>query len=94
LLAPASTAGAWGYRPFIYGPRWYNADLSLNKTIPIRESVKFTFQAQFLNVFNHPTFNLGSLNPQLLTFGQSVVDNTNPPPTQARRIEFRANIEF
>jgi hypothetical protein len=79
----------WGYRPFIYGPRWYNADLSLNKTIPIRESVRFTFQAQFLNVFNHPTFNLGTLNPQSLTFAQA----TNGPTT-ARRIEFRANLEF
>src|SRR4029453_1951500 len=48
LLTPASTAGVWGYRPFIYGPHWYNADLSLNKTIPIRESVRFPFQAQFL----------------------------------------------
>jgi hypothetical protein len=89
LITSASTAGVWGYRPFIYGPRWYNADLSLNKSIPIRESVKFTFQAQFLNVFNHPTFNLGGLSPQSLTFGQA----TNGP-TAARRIEFRANLEF
>jgi len=94
LLTPASTAGVWGYRPFIYGPKWYNADLSINKTIPIRESVRFTFQAQFLNVFNHPTFSIrqGSLSPQTLTFAQSITDNTSP--TQARRIEFRANIEF
>jgi Carboxypeptidase regulatory-like domain len=89
LLTPASTAGAWGYRPFIYGPRWWNADLSLNKTIPIRESVRFIFQAQFLNVFNHPTFNLGALSPQALNFGQSTGGPTDP-----RRIEFRANIEF
>jgi hypothetical protein len=89
LLTPASTAGAWGYRPFIYGPKWYNADLSLNKTIPIRDSVRLTFQAQFLNVFNHPTFNLGSLSPQSLAFAQATTG-----PTQARRIEFRANIEF
>ncbi|MBO0723028.1 MAG: hypothetical protein J2P41_19545, partial [Blastocatellia bacterium] len=66
---------------------------SLNKTIPIRESVKFTFQAQFLNVFNHPTFNLGSLSPQSLTFGQSTSGPTGGNTT-ARRIEFRANIEF
>jgi hypothetical protein len=89
LLTSASTAGVWGYRPFIYGPRWYNADVSLNKTIPIRESVRFTFQAQFLNVFNHPTFNLGGLSPQSLSFAQSTGG-----PTGARRIEFRANIEF
>ncbi|MBO0862333.1 MAG: carboxypeptidase regulatory-like domain-containing protein, partial [Chloracidobacterium sp.] len=85
LLAPASTAGVWGYRPIIYGPGWYNADLSLNKTFPIRESIRFTFQAQFLNIFNHPTFSLGSLSPQSLTFAQSTGG-----PTQPRRVEFRA----
>ncbi|MBO0727002.1 MAG: hypothetical protein J2P52_15465, partial [Blastocatellia bacterium] len=89
LLTPASTAGVWGYRPVIYGPRWYNADVSLNKTIPIRESVRFTFQAQFLNVFNHPTFSLGSLSPQSTAFAQS-----SGGPTGPRAIEFRANIEF
>ena len=89
MMAPATTAGVWGYRPFIYGPHWFNADLSANKTIPIRESIRFTFQAQFLNVFNHPTFNLGALSPQALNFAQS----TSGPSTY-RRIEFRANVEF
>ena len=94
LLSAASTPGVWGYRPFIYGPHWFNDDLSVNKTIPIRERVRFVFQAEFLNVTNHPTFSLTNNNtsvfsPQILTFAQSTGG-----PTTARRIEFRANIEF
>ncbi len=89
FMSPANTPGVFGYRGFVYGPRWWNDDISLNKAIPIRESIRFTFQAQFLNVFNHPTFNLGAISPQSLTFGQSTGG-----PTLSRRIELRANQEF
>jgi Carboxypeptidase regulatory-like domain len=91
FMSPAQTAGIWGYRGFAWGPRWWNDDLSLNKAIPIRESMHFTFQAQFLNLFNHPTFSFPTtgLNAQSLTFGQSTAG-----PTLPRRIELRANLEF
>ena len=88
-MTPNTNAGAWGYRPVIYGPKWYNADLSVNKTLPIRESVRLTLQGEFLNVFNHPTFNLGGVNVQSTAFGQATGG-----PTVARRIELRANLEF
>jgi hypothetical protein len=92
-LTPASTAGVFGYRPYIYGPGWYNIDLSVNKTIPIRESIRFTFQTEFLNATNHPTFSFPSSNPGVLNtnFGQTTNGNIF---SAARRIEFRANIEF
>ena len=93
-LAPATTPGVWGYRPFIYGPRWYNDDLSLNKTIPIRERFHATFQAEFLNVTNHPTFAMGNLSVRGTNFGQQTATANNSQPSAARRIEFRANIEF
>jgi hypothetical protein len=89
FMTPITSAGAWGYRPMIYGPHWFNADASLNKTIPIKERFRFLFQAEFLNVFNHPTFNLGGVNIQSTAFGQSTGG-----PTTARRIELRANLEF
>ena len=73
----------------IYGPGWYNADLSVNKTIPIRESVRLTLQGEFLNVFNHPTFFLGGVGIQSTAFGQATGG-----PNQPRRIELRANLEF
>jgi hypothetical protein len=93
-LAPASTAGVWGYRPYIYGPHWFNDDLSLNKTIPIRERLHATFQAEFLNVTNHPTFNLGTLSVRSTSFGQQTATANGSTPSLARRIELRANLEF
>jgi hypothetical protein len=88
-LTPNASAGAWGYRPLIYGPHWFSDDLSINKAVPIRESVRLTLQGEFLNVFNHPTFGLGNLNVQQLTFGQATTGPTGP-----RVIEIRANVVF
>ena len=91
-MTPNTNAGAWGYRPMIYGPHWFNADVSVNKSIPIRESVRFTIQGEFLNLFNHPTFsfaNLATTSIQSTGFGQQTAG-----PTTARRIELRANLEF
>jgi hypothetical protein len=88
-MAPNTFAGVWGYRPMIYGPGWYNADFSVNKSVPIRENIRFTLQGEFLNAFNHPTFSLGGVNIQSTAFGQSTGG-----PTTARRIELRANLEF
>ena len=91
---PATTPGVWGYRPIIYGPGWYNDDLSLNKTVPIREGIRFVVQAEFLNVTNHPTFNLGSLSVRSTAFAQQTATAGGSQPSAARRIEFRANLEF
>ena len=91
-LTPANIPGVWGYRPYLYGPHWFNDDLSLNKIVPIRERVHATIQAEFLNVTNHPTFNLGTLSVRNTTFGQQAA--TTNQQSVARRIEFRANIEF
>jgi hypothetical protein len=89
FLAPNTTPGTWGYRPYVWGPNWYNADFSLNKRIPIRESIRLALQGEFLNAFNHPTFGLPNLNIQSTSFGQ-----TTGGPTAPRTVELRANIEF
>jgi hypothetical protein len=86
---PTITPGVFGANPYVYGPHWFNDDLSINKSIPIRESLRMTLQGQFLNVFNHPAFALGTLAAQSLSFSQSTT-----LVTTARRIEIRANIEF
>jgi hypothetical protein len=93
-LGPANQPGVWGYRPTIYGPSWYNIDLSINKGVSITERVRFVLQAQFLNATNHPTFALpsiasGFLSVQSLSFLQSTSGPTGP-----RVVELRANIEF
>ena len=82
----------FGANPYIYGPHWFNADLSVNKSIPIKESVRATFQAQLLDVFNHPIFGFPStLSAQSLSFSQQTALLTT---TSYRRIELRLNIEF
>lgn len=93
-IVPNTNAGVWGYRPMIYNPHWFNDDFSLNKSIPIHESMRLTLQAEFLNVFNHPTFAVTSLNIQSLTFAQSTGQASNTTPTSPRNIEIRANFEF
>jgi len=40
-----------------YGPHYLNTDLSVSKSIPIKESLNLQFRADFFNVFNH--VNLG-----------------------------------
>jgi hypothetical protein len=90
-LSRASTPGVLGYRPYIYGPGWYNIDLSLNKTVPIKERFRFLLQVEFLNATNHPTFGIGNLGITGTSFGQTTNGNAY---SQARRLEFRANVEF
>jgi hypothetical protein len=92
-ISPNTNPGTYAYRPFLYSPGWYNIDLSINKSIPIRERLHFTIQAELLNATNHPTFNFGSntnsLSIQSTSFGQMTAGATTP-----RVIELRANIVF
>src|SRR5271165_849922 len=58
-ITPNVTPGTIGQRVWLYGPHFWNDDLSVTKRFPIRESVRFAFQAEMLNVFNHPNFQPG-----------------------------------
>jgi hypothetical protein len=80
---------------WLYGPHLWNDDLSLSKVFPIRENVRFVFQSEFLNAFNHPNWanpgsNGGSSSITSGSFGHAGLSNMNGP----RQIEFRARIDF
>ena len=82
--------GAFGYNPWLYGPHLWNDDMSVSKVVPFSERYKFTLQAEFLNIFNHPNWaNPGSTITNT-GFGTSGLSNFNNP----RQIELRANITF
>jgi hypothetical protein len=93
-----TVAGTFGANPWLTGPSSWNDDMSLSKVIPIRERFRFSLQAEFLNVFNHPNWAnpglapsyIGSNSVQSSVFGQSGPSNLNT----ARQIELRANITF
>jgi len=91
FLNPNSTPGTMTAHPWLYGPHFFNTDLAITKSIPIYENVRFVFQSEFLNAFNHPNWTIHDFFPTdniQNNFGQANVIST------ARRIEFRANIEF
>jgi len=92
-IAPNMTPGVFGLHPWLYGPHTFSQDMALTKTIPIRESIKFVFQAEFINAWNHPVWAnpAGGYNStsqgfiqntsapiQSSTFGESSVVQTNP----------------
>jgi hypothetical protein len=66
FTAPQSavtTNGQQDFSPFgirgdqIYGPGWYNVDLSTHKDFNFSETRKFEIVAEAFNVFNHPELN-------------------------------------
>ncbi len=66
----------------VYGPKFFNTDISLMKTLPIPhwESAKFQFGAQAFNVLNHPNFDqpIGDIsNPQFGSIVRTVATPTS-----------------
>ena len=58
-ITPNVTPGTIGQRVWLYGPRFWNDDMSVTKRFALTERASFTFQAEMLNVFNHPNFQQG-----------------------------------
>jgi hypothetical protein len=92
-ISPNTTPGTFGAHPWLYGPHTFSQDLALTKAIPIRENVRFIFQSEFINVWNHPVWAnpAGGYNStsqgfiqntsaqiQSATFGESRVVQANP----------------
>jgi hypothetical protein len=93
FISPNTTPGTFGAHPWLYGPHNFNQDLALTKSIQLRENVRFVFQSEFINVWNHPVWAnpAGGYNStsqgfiqntsapiQPLTFGESKVVQANP----------------
>jgi len=90
FIKPNTTAGTFGKIPFLYGPHGFYNDIALTKAVSFTERMKFSLQAEFLNVFNHPVFGTPDGGVQSPSFGIA----GGPNGSFGRQIEFRANIEF
>lgn len=68
----------WSYgdaaRNMLFGPGYWNWDISAMKAFPVRESIKLQFRADFLDAFNH----LNLLNPGV-SLGDSRDGGTSNP---------------
>jgi hypothetical protein len=85
-FAQWTAPGTFGQRFYLAGPWFWSFDASLNKDIRIKEHLRLSLQGEFLNVLNHPEFDLPNLSPTSSTFGQvsSVMSGNSPRNIQLR----------
>jgi hypothetical protein len=76
-------------RNSFFGPGFREIDFSIIKRIPITETIKLRFQADFFNLFNNVNFGQPVNTIQSSNFGQSTFTNGI-----ARTIQFAARIDF
>ena len=89
--APLDTIGNSG-RNSIYGPNYFNGDLSLQKNFPIKESITAQFRWDAYNAFNH--INLANPGGNIeqtgsITQGAAPNGSTNP-----RQQQFSVRLDF
>jgi len=73
----------------VYGPSFQQWDFSVNKAIPIAESMEFRIEANFFNLFNKVNYNNPDTNVQDGNFGVITSDNQQP-----RQIQFGLKFLF
>ena len=94
-IQPNTTPGTIAQTMYLYAPHQTFNDMSLSKQFPITERIHFTFQGEFLNIFNHPTFSwTGATNTSNSNYIQAFAFGTGYLANLPRRIELRANLEF
>ncbi len=76
------------------GPMFFDEDLSILKTIPIRERVSLRLRGDAFNVFNHPTFVFGDQNINSAGFGQVNSTVAGSSGTGARVLQVGATVIF
>jgi len=70
----------------VIGPGYVDADLSLQKNIPVTEAMKFQFRADFFNLFNHVNFNA----PSTFIPGGGLINSSQ----DARQMQFALKFYF
>jgi hypothetical protein len=101
-IEPNTNPGTIGQVLYLHGPKQFYQDISLTKSVPIHDALRFRLQASFLNAWNHPVF--GDNNGygfvdggvQDYGFGLGGVSNesSGETPGFGRVIELRGNIDF
>ena len=108
--SPATCQFGNSGRNSVRGPHFTDSDIYITKTVPIKEEIKFRFDVQMFNAFNHPNFALPS-EVEAGVPGVSIparfgtLESTISPPTgllgvglggdsSPRMIAFQGRIEF
>jgi outer membrane receptor protein involved in Fe transport len=79
-------------RNSVFGPHFFNTDISVLKNFPIKESVSLQLRMDAFNAFNHINFGLPGGNIQQsgsITNGPGVDGSANP-----RQLQFSGRVQF
>jgi hypothetical protein len=82
--------GTWGEIFYLYGPHQTYTDIGISKSMALPAGMRFKFQMEMLNAFNHPVFSQNTTALANTGFGRAGLT----AQSTSRRIEFRGNIEF
>ena len=97
-VAAETTPGVFGQEIFLHAPQFVNTDFSVSKILPVTEWVKLNFQAEMLNIFNHPNFTYGPGSPgnsASATAVPALIATTSPGTSPAQRaFQFRLGLVF
>ena len=106
-VLPETTPGKLGQFIYLTGPQYINTDFAVTKVFPIFEQLRLNFQAEMLNLFNHPAWSVvdgfsgGTNNPAQYVNVQSNPAvpgaQTNPEGLGsggARDVQFRVQLQF
>ena len=96
FIASPTEPGQQGQYVYLYGPKMVTVDIGLNKTFRLGGDRTFSFEALFINAFNHRNTVVGgtngatvNINPTDRTFGQ-----TTGTSTGSRDIQFRLGVNW
>jgi hypothetical protein len=89
FAVPALYAYGNAGRNILRGPHLFDTDMSVFKSFPIRERLRFTLRIEAFNVFNNPEFSNPSANIQTATFG-----NITSTSVGSRALQFGGKLSF
>jgi hypothetical protein len=90
FITANTTPGQFAPLIWLWGPGGFECDMSLTKETAMTERTRISFQAQFLNAFNHPIFR-SVPGGNVRSSGWAT---TTGASNNARVIEFRLKISF
>jgi hypothetical protein len=108
-VTPEETPGQLGQFVYLTGPQFVNTDFAVTKQFPLVERLRLSIQAELLNFFNHPNWDIedssslyeGANNPvQYVTVTNApaapgtTTNNEGLSSGGSRDIQFRVQLQF
>lgn len=99
-VTPEETPGQLGQFIFLHGPQYVDTDFAVSKLFPIVEKIQLNIQAEMLNLFNHPNWNIIDGYSGNTNNPAQYVTVTNSPAAPGseignpRQIQFRVQLQF